>query len=109
MGRHARLATDRRRFVSDRATAALCRFMVGPAAGAKRLADAQLVVQFGSSLTGKRLLQWQEQCQPQEYWLIDDLPGRLDPAHHRGGAFVPAWRSGLSCTRPSLAPLGQMN
>ncbi|HEJ7944467.1 TPA: 2-succinyl-5-enolpyruvyl-6-hydroxy-3-cyclohexene-1-carboxylic-acid synthase [Serratia liquefaciens] len=50
----------------------------------KRLADAQLVVQFGSSLTGKRLLQWQEQCQPQEYWLIDDLPGRLDPAHHRG-------------------------
>ncbi|CAI2532023.1 2-succinyl-5-enolpyruvyl-6-hydroxy-3-cyclohexene-1-carboxylic-acid synthase [Serratia liquefaciens] len=50
----------------------------------KRLAEAQLVVQFGSSLTGKRLLQWQEQCQPQEYWLIDDLPGRLDPAHHRG-------------------------
>lgn len=48
------------------------------------LQDAQLVVQFGSSLTGKRLLQWQEQCRPQEYWLIDDLPGRLDPAHHRG-------------------------
>ncbi|MBL3522471.1 2-succinyl-5-enolpyruvyl-6-hydroxy-3-cyclohexene-1-carboxylic-acid synthase [Serratia plymuthica] len=48
------------------------------------LQDAQLVVQFGSSLTGKRLLQWQEQCLPQEYWLIDDLPGRLDPAHHRG-------------------------
>ncbi|TFZ49669.1 2-succinyl-5-enolpyruvyl-6-hydroxy-3-cyclohexene-1-carboxylic-acid synthase [Serratia proteamaculans] len=50
----------------------------------KLLADAQLVVQFGSSLTGKRLLQWQEQCRPQEYWLIDELPGRLDPAHHRG-------------------------
>lgn len=49
-----------------------------------RLAEAQLVVQFGSSLTGKRLLQWQEHCHPQEYWLIDDLPGRLDPAHHRG-------------------------
>ncbi|AEF46588.1 2-succinyl-5-enolpyruvyl-6-hydroxy-3-cyclohexene-1-carboxylate synthase [Serratia sp. AS12] len=48
------------------------------------LQDAQLVVQFGSSLTGKRLLQWQEQCRPEEYWLIDDLPGRLDPAHHRG-------------------------
>ncbi|RJF56250.1 2-succinyl-5-enolpyruvyl-6-hydroxy-3-cyclohexene-1-carboxylic-acid synthase [Serratia inhibens] len=48
------------------------------------LQDAQLVVQFGSSLTGKRLLQWQEQCRPQEYWLIDELPGRLDPAHHRG-------------------------
>ncbi|CAI0712698.1 2-succinyl-5-enolpyruvyl-6-hydroxy-3-cyclohexene-1-carboxylate synthase [Serratia quinivorans] len=50
----------------------------------KLLADAQLVVQFGSSLTGKRLLQWQEQCRPQEYWLIDELPGRLDPAQHRG-------------------------
>ncbi|ALX95903.1 2-succinyl-5-enolpyruvyl-6-hydroxy-3-cyclohexene-1-carboxylate synthase [Serratia fonticola] len=48
------------------------------------LASAQVVVQFGSSLTGKRLLQWQERCQPEEFWLIDDLPGRLDPAHHRG-------------------------
>ncbi|KFK93245.1 MULTISPECIES: 2-succinyl-5-enolpyruvyl-6-hydroxy-3-cyclohexene-1-carboxylic-acid synthase [unclassified Serratia (in: enterobacteria)] len=48
------------------------------------LENAQLVVQFGSSLTGKRLLQWQERCQPAEYWLIDSLPGRLDPAHHRG-------------------------
>ncbi|AHG18731.1 2-succinyl-5-enolpyruvyl-6-hydroxy-3-cyclohexene-1-carboxylate synthase [Chania multitudinisentens RB-25] len=48
------------------------------------LENAQLVVQFGSSLTGKRLLQWQEHCQPEEYWLIDSLPGRLDPAHHRG-------------------------
>jgi 2-succinyl-5-enolpyruvyl-6-hydroxy-3-cyclohexene-1-carboxylate synthase len=48
------------------------------------LASAQVVVQFGSSLTGKRLLQWQEHCQPEEFWLIDDLPGRLDPAHHRG-------------------------
>ncbi|WP_273869569.1 2-succinyl-5-enolpyruvyl-6-hydroxy-3-cyclohexene-1-carboxylic-acid synthase [Serratia odorifera] len=48
------------------------------------LDNAQLVIQFGSSLTGKRLLQWQEQCRPEEYWLIDDLPGRRDPAHHRG-------------------------
>lgn len=48
------------------------------------LDSAQLVVQFGSSLTGKRLLQWQERCQPEEFWLIDALPGRLDPAHHRG-------------------------
>ncbi|PVZ85760.1 2-succinyl-5-enolpyruvyl-6-hydroxy-3-cyclohexene-1-carboxylic-acid synthase [Serratia sp. S1B] len=48
------------------------------------LAQAQLVVQFGSSLTGKRLLQWQANCQPEEFWLIDSLPGRLDPSHHRG-------------------------
>ncbi|BBI91782.1 bifunctional 2-oxoglutarate decarboxylase/ SHCHC synthase [Serratia symbiotica str. Tucson] len=30
------------------------------------------------------VLQWQVRCRPEEYWLIDDLPGRLDPAHHRG-------------------------
>ncbi|QUT16784.1 2-succinyl-5-enolpyruvyl-6-hydroxy-3-cyclohexene-1-carboxylic-acid synthase [Rahnella inusitata] len=48
------------------------------------LERAQLVVQFGGGLTGKRLLQWQAACQPEEYWLIDALPGRLDPAQHRG-------------------------
>ncbi|OWF76779.1 2-succinyl-5-enolpyruvyl-6-hydroxy-3-cyclohexene-1-carboxylic-acid synthase [Yersinia frederiksenii] len=57
--------------------------------GAQRvLAQAQIVLQFGSSLTGKRLLQWQEQCQPQEYWLVDSLPGRLDPANHRGRRII---------------------
>lgn len=48
------------------------------------LAQAELVIQFGGSLTGKRLLQWQAACQPQEYWLIDSMPGRLDPAQHQG-------------------------
>ncbi|MBU9825429.1 2-succinyl-5-enolpyruvyl-6-hydroxy-3-cyclohexene-1-carboxylic-acid synthase [Rahnella perminowiae] len=48
------------------------------------LAHAQLVIQFGAGLTGKRLLQWQAACQPDEYWLIDPLPGRQDPAQHRG-------------------------
>lgn len=48
------------------------------------LNQAQIVIQFGSSLTGKRLLQWQANCQPQEFWLVDPLIGRLDPAHHRG-------------------------
>lgn len=48
------------------------------------LDEAELVIQFGSSLTGKRLLQWQAQCQPQEYWIIDMIPGRLDPANHYG-------------------------
>lgn len=52
------------------------------------LQRAQIVVQFGSSLTSKRLLQWQQDCQPQEYWLVDNLPGRLDPAHHRGRRLV---------------------
>ncbi|MEQ4734056.1 MULTISPECIES: 2-succinyl-5-enolpyruvyl-6-hydroxy-3-cyclohexene-1-carboxylic-acid synthase [Providencia] len=48
------------------------------------LKDAELVVQFGSSLTGKRLLQWQANCEPQEYWIIDSIPQRLDPANHKG-------------------------
>lgn len=48
------------------------------------LARAQLVIQFGGGLTGKRLLQWQAACQPEEFWLIDTLPGRQDPAQHRG-------------------------
>lgn len=48
------------------------------------LDEAELVVQFGSSLTGKRALQWQSQCHPQEYWIIDTIPGRLDPANHQG-------------------------
>ncbi|WP_413723330.1 2-succinyl-5-enolpyruvyl-6-hydroxy-3-cyclohexene-1-carboxylic-acid synthase [Sodalis sp. RH24] len=62
---------------------------------ARRVLDqAELVIQFGGSLTGKRLLQWQEQCRPAEYWLVDPLPGRLDPAHHRGrriSAPIGAW------------------
>ncbi|CNK93977.1 2-succinyl-5-enolpyruvyl-6-hydroxy-3-cyclohexene-1-carboxylate synthase [Yersinia mollaretii] len=52
------------------------------------LSQAQVVLQLGSSLTGKRLLQWQAECQPQEYWLVDNLPGRLDPANHRGRRMI---------------------
>lgn len=52
------------------------------------LAQAQIVIQLGSSLTGKRLLQWQATCEPEEYWLVDNLQGRLDPAHHRGRRLV---------------------
>ncbi|CNJ83170.1 2-succinyl-5-enolpyruvyl-6-hydroxy-3-cyclohexene-1-carboxylate synthase [Yersinia aldovae] len=61
---------------------------LGNPAAKKILAQAQIVLQFGSSLTGKRLLQWQAQCQPQEYWLVDNLPGRLDPANHRGRRII---------------------
>ncbi|AUH01648.1 2-succinyl-5-enolpyruvyl-6-hydroxy-3-cyclohexene-1-carboxylic-acid synthase [Prodigiosinella confusarubida] len=52
------------------------------------LQQAELVVQFGGSLTGKRLLQWQAASQPLEYWLVDPLSGRLDPAQHRGRRLV---------------------
>ncbi|CBJ79881.1 bifunctional: 2-oxoglutarate decarboxylase; SHCHC synthase [Xenorhabdus bovienii str. Jollieti] len=52
------------------------------------LAQAQLVIQFGSSLTGKRLLQWQAECQPEEFWIVDPIVGRLDPANHQGRKFT---------------------
>ncbi|MEX0445749.1 2-succinyl-5-enolpyruvyl-6-hydroxy-3-cyclohexene-1-carboxylic-acid synthase [Xenorhabdus sp. SGI246] len=52
------------------------------------LAKGQLVIQFGSNLTGKRLLQWQAKCQPEEYWIIDPIMGRLDPANHQGRKFT---------------------
>lgn len=52
------------------------------------LAQADIVVQLGSNLTSKRLLQWQADCQPKAYWLIDPLPGRREAAHHRGRRLV---------------------
>ncbi|WP_330982546.1 MULTISPECIES: 2-succinyl-5-enolpyruvyl-6-hydroxy-3-cyclohexene-1-carboxylic-acid synthase [Enterobacterales] len=61
---------------------------LGNAKAVSELAQAQIVVQLGSSLTGKRVLQWQATCEPDEYWLVDNLPGRLDPAHHRGRRLV---------------------
>lgn len=54
----------------------------------QQLQQAEIVIQFGSSLTGKRLLQWQVQCSPKTYWLIDTIAGRLDPAHHHGEKFT---------------------
>ncbi|KMJ45490.1 2-succinyl-5-enolpyruvyl-6-hydroxy-3-cyclohexene-1-carboxylate synthase [Xenorhabdus khoisanae] len=51
------------------------------------LSQGQLVIQFGASLTGKRLLQWQTRCQPEQYWIVDPVAGRLDPANHQGRKF----------------------
>ena len=61
---------------------------LGNPAAISELEQAQIVVQLGSSLTGKRVLHWQSSCEPDEYWLVDNLPGRLDPAHHRGRRLV---------------------
>lgn len=61
---------------------------LGNARAVTELSEADIVIQFGASLTGKRLLQWQATCQPQEYWIVDSLHGRLDPAHHRGRRLV---------------------
>ncbi|MEK8139827.1 2-succinyl-5-enolpyruvyl-6-hydroxy-3-cyclohexene-1-carboxylic-acid synthase [Morganella morganii] len=72
------------------------------------LAQADVVIQFGSSLTGKRLLQWQAACMPPEYWIVDTIPGRLDPANHRGRKFecsVSEWLDDHPAqTRTSWAP-----
>ncbi len=88
MGTHPWLAADWRRAVPDRTAAAVCRSRLGNAKAVTELAQAQIVVQLGASLTGKRLLQWQATCSPEEYWLVDPLEGRLDPAHHRGRRLV---------------------
>ena len=61
---------------------------LGNARAVTELQQAQIVVQLGGSLTGKRLLQWQATCAPEEYWLVDSQEGRLDPAHHRGRRLV---------------------
>lgn len=54
------------------------------------LADAEIVIQFGARLISKRLNQWLAQMAVTEYWLIDPLPGRLDPYHRRGRRIVSA-------------------
>lgn len=61
---------------------------LGNARAVTELEQAQIVVQLGGSLTGKRLLQWQATCRPEEYWLVDSREGRLDPAQHRGRRLV---------------------
>jgi len=54
----------------------------------KALASAQIIIQFGARLTGKRLAGWLAASQPEAYWLIDPLPGHLDPAHRRSQRMV---------------------
>lgn len=54
----------------------------------EELNQAEIVIQLGSGLTGKRLLQWQAKCAPKEYWIVDPNCGRLDPAQHRGRRII---------------------
>ena len=61
---------------------------LGNAKAIGELQQAQIVIQVGSSLTGKRLLHWQANCEPEEYWIVDNIEGRLDPAHHRGRRLI---------------------
>lgn len=60
----------------------------------KWLSGAEIVVQFGSHLVGKAILNWLSHCQPDEYWLVEAMPGRRDPAHlraHRIQAEILPW------------------
>ncbi len=68
------------------------------------LQQAEIVIQFGGHLTGKRVLQWQASCQAEEYWLIDSAVGRLDPAHHRGRRLVAEIAAWLDNHPPQSAP-----
>ncbi|HBV38548.1 MAG TPA: 2-succinyl-5-enolpyruvyl-6-hydroxy-3-cyclohexene-1-carboxylic-acid synthase [Erwinia sp.] len=52
------------------------------------LERADIIIQFGARLTGKRLTSWLATAEPAAYWLIDPLPGHLDPAHHRSQRIV---------------------
>ncbi|QCR35510.1 2-succinyl-5-enolpyruvyl-6-hydroxy-3-cyclohexene-1-carboxylic-acid synthase [Nissabacter sp. SGAir0207] len=53
-----------------------------------RLAQAELVVQFGSYLTGQRVLAWLAELRPDNWWLVAPLPGRRDPGQHPGRRIV---------------------
>lgn len=53
------------------------------------LAQAELVVQFGSRLVSKRLGQFIQSFEGQ-YWLVENHPGRLDPSNRKGTRFVAA-------------------
>ena len=48
------------------------------------LSCVEIVVQFGSHLTGKPLSTWLAACQPETFWLIEPMSQRRDPAHHHG-------------------------
>lgn len=65
---------------------------LGNGKAVSELAQAQIVVQLGSSLTGKRVLQWQATCEPDEYWLVflHGFSGDRNEWRKVGDAF-PAW------------------
>lgn len=50
---------------------------LGNAKATSELQQAQIVVQLGSSLTGKRLLQWQASCEQKSTGLLMTLKGDL--------------------------------
>jgi len=53
-----------------------------------KLAEAEILVQFGARLVSKRLGQFIAQHDWQDYWLIAGQAGQLDPYHHTCKQFI---------------------
>jgi 2-succinyl-5-enolpyruvyl-6-hydroxy-3-cyclohexene-1-carboxylate synthase len=79
---------------------------LGNGKAVSELAQAQIVVQLGSSLTGKRVLQWQATCEPDEYWLVDNLPVASTRRSTAAAVCSPALTAGLSCIRRKTPAVG---
>jgi len=58
------------------------------AACREKLAEAEILVQFGARLVSKRLGQFIAQHDWLDYWLITDQAGQLDPYHHACKQFI---------------------
>lgn len=69
-----------------------------------KLAEAEILVQFGARLVSKRLGQFIAQHDWQDYWLIAPQTGQLDPYHHRCKQFVIPIKNWLA-----LFSSGQLN
>ncbi|WP_017222091.1 2-succinyl-5-enolpyruvyl-6-hydroxy-3-cyclohexene-1-carboxylic-acid synthase [Moritella dasanensis] len=69
-----------------------------------KLAEAEILVQFGARLVSKRLGQFIAQQNWQDYWLIAPQAGQLDPYHQRCKQFVSPIQSWLT-----LFENGQLN
>ncbi len=62
-----------------------------------KLAETEILVQFGARLVSKRLGQFIAQHDWQDYWLIADQAGQLDPYHHRCKQFISSVSTWLRC------------
>ncbi|MDR0588314.1 MAG: 2-succinyl-5-enolpyruvyl-6-hydroxy-3-cyclohexene-1-carboxylic-acid synthase [Burkholderiales bacterium] len=69
--------------------------------------EAEIIIQFGKHLTGKALLLEMARLDPQQYWVVDPLPGRLDPAHHQGRRIVSPVDAWLACHPPEASQFNE--
>lgn len=77
-----------------------------------KLAEAEILVQFGARLVSKRLGQFIEQHDWQDYWLIAPQAGQLDPYHLRCKQFVSSiahWLTQFECGQLNAQLNGVLN